>query len=150
MSTTIPWALPRSAETTFAVLRATPGSLSRSSKSVRHLAVVLLDDALHRAAQRLRLLPVEAGREDVALELLLRDREVVLRAAGTSTNSFSVTRFTFTSVVCAESITEISSSSGLRKRSAICASACSTASRSITGRIRSFFGATFLRRASAM
>jgi poly(3-hydroxybutyrate) depolymerase len=32
VSTTIPWGLPRSAETTFAVLRATPGSRSRSSK----------------------------------------------------------------------------------------------------------------------
>jgi hypothetical protein len=63
--------------------------------------------------------------------------------------SFSVTRFTLTSVVCAESITETSSSSGLWNVSAIFASACSTASRSMIGRIRSFFGATFLRRASA-
>ena len=48
-----------------------------------------------------------------------------------------MTRFTFTSVVCAESITEISSSTGLRKSSAILASACSTASRSMIGLIRS-------------
>ena len=59
-----------------------------------------------------------------------------------------MTRFTFTSVVCAESITETSSSSGLRNGNAIFASACSTASRSMTGRIRSFFGADALARAS--
>src|SRR5690349_3562527 len=61
------------------------------------------------------------------------------------TNSVSVTLLTFTSVVCAESITEISSSSGLRNRSAIAASACSTASRSMTGRMRCFFGPTHFR-----
>src|SRR4051794_26565844 len=44
-------------------------------------------------------------------------------------------------------MTEISSSSGVWKRSAIFASACSTASRSITGSIRAFFGPT-RRRAS--
>ena len=44
----------------------------------RHLAVVLLDQHPHRPAQRLRLLPEEPGREDVALELLHRHGEVVL------------------------------------------------------------------------
>ena len=48
---------------------------------LRHLAVELLDQQRHRAAQRPRLLPVEAGREDVLLELGLRHREVVLGPA---------------------------------------------------------------------
>ena len=78
------------------------------------------------------------------LELLLRHREVVLGRVYFS-KSFSVTRLTFTSVVWAESITETSSSSGLRNVSAIVASACSTASRSMIGRIRCFFGPTRLR-----
>ena len=69
VSTTIPCASPRSAETTFAVFRATPGSRSSSSNR-RHLAVELVDEPLHGAAQRLRLLPEEARGEDVALELL--------------------------------------------------------------------------------
>ena len=47
----------------------------------RHLAVELLEQHPHRPAQRLRLLAVEAGREDVALELLLRHGEVVLGLA---------------------------------------------------------------------
>src|SRR5205807_2455197 len=38
----------------------------------RHLAAELFDQHSHRAAQRLRLLPEEAGLVDVALELLLR------------------------------------------------------------------------------
>ena len=63
-------------------------------------------------------------------------------AGGTSRNSVSVTRFTVTSVVCAESITEIRSSTSLRNRSAIIASGCSAASRSSTGRMRSRFGPT--------
>ena len=45
----------------------------------RHLPVELLEQHLHRPAQRLRLLAEEAGRVDVALELLLRHGEVVLR-----------------------------------------------------------------------
>ncbi len=44
----------------------------------RHLAVEIVDEHPHRPAQRLRLLPVEARREDVALELFLRHGEVVL------------------------------------------------------------------------
>ena len=44
----------------------------------RYLAVEIVDEHPHRPAQRLRLLPVEARREDVALELFLRHREVVL------------------------------------------------------------------------
>ena len=56
-----------------------------------------------------------------------------------------MTRLTFTSVVCAESITETRSSSGLANVSAIFASACSTASRSITGPMRAFFGPTRFR-----
>ncbi len=56
-----------------------------------------------------------------------------------------MTRFTLTSVVCAESITETSSSTGERKRSAIAASACSAFSRSMIGRMRSRFGPTRLR-----
>ena len=46
-----------------------------------NLTVVLLDQHLHGAAQGLRLLPEEAGRVDVALELLDRDGEVVLGPA---------------------------------------------------------------------
>src|SRR6266508_2534115 len=46
----------------------------------RHLAVELLQQHLHRPAQRLRLLTEEAGREDVALELFGRNSQVVLRA----------------------------------------------------------------------
>ena len=81
MSTTIPCGSPSSAATTFAVLRATPGSRISSSRRARHLAVELLEQHPHRPAQRLRLLAVEAGREDVALELLLRHGEVVLGLA---------------------------------------------------------------------
>ncbi len=49
----------------------------------RHRSSELLDQHPHRATDRLRLLPVEAGLVDVLLELLLRHREVVLRDAGT-------------------------------------------------------------------
>ena len=111
----------------------------------RHLAVELLEQHAHRAADRLRLLPVEAGREDVAARAPPAARRGSPRAAVLLTKSFSVTRLTFTSVVCAESITETSSSSGLRNVSAIVASACSTASRSMIGRIRSRFGPTRFR-----
>src|SRR5262249_14605757 len=41
----------------------------------RHLAVELLEQHPHGASQRLCLLAIEAGREDVALELLLRHGE---------------------------------------------------------------------------
>jgi hypothetical protein len=61
------------------------------------------------------------------------------------TNSRSVTRFTFTSVVWAESITETRSSTSLWKRSAIAASACSASKRSMIGTIRARFGPTRLR-----
>ena len=47
----------------------------------RHLAVELLEEHAHRPADRLRLLPEEAGRVDVALELLDRHGEVVLGPA---------------------------------------------------------------------
>ena len=43
-----------------------------------HLSVELLEEHSHRAPDRLRLLPVEAGRVDVALELLRRHGQVVL------------------------------------------------------------------------
>jgi hypothetical protein len=52
---------------------------------------------------------------------------------------------TFTSVVCAESITATSNSTSERKWSAMRASACSAFSRSMIGRIRAFFGPTRLR-----
>ena len=56
-----------------------------SSSSVRGTSPSNSSSSIaHRPAQRLRLLAEEAGREDVALELLLRHGEVVLRAAGTS------------------------------------------------------------------
>ena len=58
-----------------------------------------------------------------------------------------MTLFTFTSVVCAESITATSSSSSERERSAIEASGCASFSRSTIGPIRSRFGPT-RRRAS--
>ena len=45
----------------------------------RDHAVELLEQHAHRPADRLGLLPVEARREDVPLELLLRNRQVVLR-----------------------------------------------------------------------
>jgi hypothetical protein len=44
----------------------------------RHLAAEVVEEHSHRPSQRLRLLVVEACREDVPLELLRRDREVVL------------------------------------------------------------------------
>ncbi len=50
-------------------------------QSPRNLAVELLEQHAHGAADRLRLLPEEAGRVDVSLELLLRHGEVVLRPA---------------------------------------------------------------------
>ena len=81
VSTTMPCAWPSSAATTFAVLRATPGSRMSSSSVRRNLAVELLEQHVHRPADRLRLLPEEAGRVDVPLELLLRDGEVVLGLA---------------------------------------------------------------------
>ena len=73
-----PASLPSSAATTLAVLRATPGRRSRSSRRSGHLAVELLEQDAHRAADRLRLLAVEAGREDILLQLLDRDGQVVL------------------------------------------------------------------------
>jgi len=45
----------------------------------RHLTAELLEQDSHRTANSLRLLAEEAGLEDVALELLLRHGEVVLR-----------------------------------------------------------------------
>ena len=57
------------------------GQADELRQRARHLAVELLEQHPHRAAQRLRLLPVEAGGEDVALELLLRHGEVVLGPA---------------------------------------------------------------------
>jgi len=84
-------------------------------------------------------LPEGARRAEIRFELGERDGEVILRAP--------VTRFTVTSVVCAERITETRSSRSVRKRSAITASGCAAARRSITGRTRSFFGPT-RRRAS--
>jgi hypothetical protein len=44
-----------------------------------HAAVELLEQHCHRRAQRPRLLAVEAGRVDVALELLRRDGQIILR-----------------------------------------------------------------------
>src|SRR5690242_6554970 len=58
-----------------------PGKPHELVEPARHLSVELLEQHLHRSAQRLRLLAVEAGREDVALELLRRDGEVVLGPA---------------------------------------------------------------------
>ena len=84
VSTTIPCALPSSAATTFAVLRATPGS--RTSSSSRRGTSPPNSSISIRIVPRSerRLLAEEAGGEDVPLQLLLRHREVVLRAAGTS------------------------------------------------------------------
>ena len=53
-------------------------------EGARHLAVEVLDQHLHRPADRLRLLAEEAGGPDVVLELLDRHGEVVLGPAGTS------------------------------------------------------------------
>ena len=80
VSTTTPCGSPSSAATTFAVLRATPGSTHELVDGPRHDAVELLEQRLHRSADRLRLLPEETRRVDVALELLHRNGEVVLRA----------------------------------------------------------------------
>ena len=107
VSTTTPCGLPSSAATTFAVFRATPGQPQQLVDRPRHLAVELLQQHAHRAADRLRLLAEEAGRVDVPLELLARHGEVVLRPPVLLEQRRSVTRLTFTSVVCAESITEI-------------------------------------------
>jgi hypothetical protein len=63
------------------------------------------------------------------------------------TKSFSVTRLTLTSVVCADSITATSSSRGDRDLSAIVASGCAAASRSMISGTRARFGPT-RRRAS--
>src|SRR5438093_5579190 len=59
--------------------------------------------------------------------------------------SFSVTRLTFTSVVCAESITATSSSRSHRDLSAMVASGYAAARRSMIGRMRARFGPTRLR-----
>src|SRR5438034_217548 len=77
VSTTIPCGSPSSAATTFAVLRATPGRRTSSSRLCG--TAELLEQHHHRRAQGPRLLTEEAGREDVPLELLLRDGQVVLR-----------------------------------------------------------------------
>ena len=50
-------------------------------ETARHAAVELLDQHLHRPADRLRLLTEEPRGPDVVLELLGRHREVVLRPA---------------------------------------------------------------------
>ena len=55
------------------------GKLHEILEPPRNLAVELLEQHAHGAADRLRLLPEEAGRVDVSLELLLRHGEVVLR-----------------------------------------------------------------------
>src|SRR4051812_38050561 len=54
------------------------GQLDELLEPPRHPAVVHLEQALHRPADRLRLLAEEPGRIDVALELLDRDGEVIL------------------------------------------------------------------------
>ena len=113
VSTTTPCGSPSSAATTFAVLRATPGSRTSSSTVRGHPPVVLLDQHPHRAAQRPRLLPEEAGRDRCRAGAPPRARRGSPRAAGTSRKSVAVTRLTFTSVVCAESITATSSSSSV-------------------------------------
>ena len=116
VSTTIPCALPRSAETTFAVLRATPGSRSSVVELGRHLAVVAPRSG--SASCRAATSP-SAGRSRSRRCRARAPRPAPRgspRAGGTSRTARSVTRLTFTSVVCAESITETSSSSGLAER----------------------------------
>ena len=81
MSTTTPCALPRSADDDVRRLARDAGQPEQVVEPRRHLAAVVLDQDAHRAAQRLGLLPEEAGGEDVALELLDRHREVVLGSA---------------------------------------------------------------------
>ena len=73
------------------------------------------------------------------------DATIALRFRSDIELLVSVTRLTFTSVVCAESITATSSSRSERDLSAIVASGCAAASRSMIGLIRSRFGATRLR-----
>ena len=57
------------------------GQANELLERARNLAAVLLDQHLHRPTQRLRLLAEESGCVDVALELLGRHGEVVLRPA---------------------------------------------------------------------
>ena len=56
-----------------------PGQPHQLVDAARHATVELLNQHPHRAAQRPCLLAEETRREDVAFELLLRHREVVLR-----------------------------------------------------------------------
>ena len=62
VSTVMPGVPKASPRTTFAVLRPTPGSVTRSSSVVRHLAAESLDDRRAAGADVLRLVLVEARR----------------------------------------------------------------------------------------
>ena len=89
--------------TTLAVLRPTPGSVTRSSSAGGHLAVEALDERRRHADEALRLVLVEAGRADDLLDLAgIGGGEIGRRRV--PANSAGVTMLTRTSVVWADRI----------------------------------------------
>ena len=91
----MPKALP---STTLAVLRPTPGSVTRSFSRPRHLAVEALARARRRADQRVGLGAEEAGRLDDRLQLARGRRRRSRRPSGYCANSVGVTMLTLSSV----------------------------------------------------
>ena len=116
----MPKALP---STTLAVLRPTPGSVTRSSSLPRHLAAEPLARApAPRPISAGGLGAEEAGRLDDLLELLRSARRVVRGASGSARTASGSTMLTRLSVVCADRIVATISSSGVVKSSSVCAS----------------------------
>ena len=135
VSTTMPSALPRSAETTFAVLRATPGSRSSSSKSfgtspswsaIRIASVPRSDLAFCRKKPVWKM--SRSSSSDGYRQVVLRPPVLHEEPLGDAVD-VHVGRL-------GREHHRDEQLERVAKRSAICASACSTASRSITGRMR--------------
>ena len=102
-------------------LAAHAGEAHELLRPARHVAPVTLEYGERRAAQRARLLVVEASLEDRLCDLALVGVGKRLRA-GVPANSSGVTRLTRSSVVWAERIVATSSSHGVVKSSEVRAS----------------------------
>ena len=129
-----PKALP---STTLAVLRPTPGSVTRSSSRPGTSPSNPSTQPVAQRHQRSRLGPEEPGRPDDLLQLL----RVRLRHAprvGYARTAAGVVWLTLRSVVCADSTVATSSSNGLRKSSSACAYGYCSASALLIRRARRF------------
>ena len=104
VSTTTPTAIPyHDPSTTFPVFRATPGSRQNLLHRLRNLPPKLLRHHPRRALNRLRLVPKKSRSPN---QLLNSGREAAAIAfgVGNALNNAGVTRFTRTSVHCADRI----------------------------------------------